>query len=126
MPETREIVINTGPVIALVAALGDPSMPRTLIGDEDLHPHLRARMAQRGVTLAEMQEVMNHGWRASDSAPGTFGKVWVFTYQAEWEGRFYPEKEATVYYKMIGAETILLTVRARYGEGFPREASDED
>jgi len=49
------------------------------------------------------------------------GKTFVFPYQAEWEGQFFEEKEVTVYYKLIDEATMLLTVKARYGEGFPRE-----
>ena len=50
-----------------------------------------------------------------------------FPNQAEWEGQFYEEKEVTVYYKVSEEEgIILLTVKARYGEDFPRRNSDED
>ena len=90
------------------------------IRSSDLHPHLLARMRQRGVTVEEMEETLNHGWEASDVKPGTTGKVMVFDYEAEWEGQFYQEKEVTVYYKVTGAEVILLTTKARYGHRFPR------
>ena len=86
----------------------------------DLHPHLQARMHQRGVTLEEIEQTLNEGWEVTDAKPGTLGKVMVFRYEAEWEGQFYPEKEVTVYYKVAGEEVILLTVKARYGQGFPR------
>jgi len=59
------------------------------ISSSDLHPHLLARMRQRGVTVEEMEETLNHGWEASDVKPGTIGKVMVFDYEAEWEGQFY-------------------------------------
>jgi len=55
----------------------------------DLHPHLHARMQQRGVTLKEIEHTLNEGWDAQDAKPGTVGKVYVFPYQAEWLGRFY-------------------------------------
>ncbi len=87
----------------------------------DLHPHLEARMQQRGVTLEEIQRTMAEGWEASDAKVGTEGRVMVFSYGAEWEGQFYQEKEVTVYYKGRENErVILLTVKARYGERFPR------
>ena len=38
----------------------------------------------------------------------------------EWEGKYFEEKEVSVYYKMISQEVILLTVKARYGKNFPR------
>ncbi|HID31526.1 MAG TPA: DUF4258 domain-containing protein [Desulfobacterales bacterium] len=93
---------------------------QTYIADEDLHPHLKARMLQRGVTREEIEQTLNEGWTASDAKPGTAGKVFVFPYRAEWEGHFFEEKEVTVYYKVVGKATVLLTVKARYGSNFPR------
>lgn len=100
------------------------SFPETTEGD--LHAHLRARMAQRGVTLAEIQQTLENGWRATDCRPGTLGQVLILSYRAEWEGRFYDEKEVTVYYKVKDGQLILLTVKARYGESFQRGATYED
>jgi len=48
------------------------------LSDSDIHPHLRARMVQRGVT----------------------------------------RNEITVYYKLVAEKTMILTVKARYGECF--------
>jgi hypothetical protein len=90
------------------------------ITEADLHPHLIARMNQRGVRLEEIQRVMNDGWQAADAKQGTLGKVLVFPYAAEWEGQFYREKEVTVYYKVIGEVVVLLTVKARYGQSFQK------
>ena len=45
----------------------------------------------------------------------------IFSYQAEWEGQFYAEKEVTVYYKVTEKGIVLLTAKARYGQGFYRE-----
>jgi len=87
---------------------------------ERLHPHLRARMMQRGITKEEIEHTLNEGWEALDAKPGTSGKVFVFPYQAEWEGQFFEEKEVTVYYKMIENTAVLLTAKARYGKGFPK------
>jgi len=87
----------------------------------DLHPHLQARMHQRGVTLEEIERTLNEGWEATDAKLGTLGTVMVFPCEAEWEGQFHPEKEVTVYYRKVAHEgVILLTVKARYGRGFPR------
>lgn len=90
------------------------------ITQADLHPHLRARMRQRGITREEIERALNEGWGATDAKLGTLGRVMVFRYEAEWEGHFYQEKEVTVYYKVTNEELILLTVKARYGQGFPR------
>lgn len=96
-------------------------MPR--ITESDLHPHLKARMEQRGVTLEEIQRALDEGWRATDAREGTLGQVIVLPYAQEWEGSFYLEKEVTVYYKQTERGIILLTVKARYGNGFPRGES---
>jgi len=90
------------------------------ITEEDLHPHLKARMLQRGITLLEIEQTVNYGWNASDAITGAFGKVMVFLLNDEWEGRFYQEKEVTVYYRLVDEGLILLTAKARYGENFPR------
>ncbi len=91
------------------------------VTEADLHAHLEARMRQRGVTLEEIRQTMAEGWQATDAKSGTHGKVMAFSYGGEWEDRFYPEKEVTVYYKLVGDErVILLTVKARYGQNFPR------
>lgn len=97
-----------------------------MITEGDLHPHLRARMAQRGVTLEEIRHTLKNGWPATDCRPGTRGQVLAFSYRAEWEGRFYGEKEVTVYYKVKDDQLILLTVKARYGEEFLRGSTYED
>jgi hypothetical protein len=86
----------------------------------DLHSHLRARMLQRGVMLQEIQRVLDSGWDASDAKPGVLGKVMVFPYQSEWEGKTYEEKEVTVYYRIVDGDLVILTAKARYGRDFPR------
>ncbi len=97
------------------------------IHEDHLHAHLKARMAQRGITLLDIQQTLAAGWQATDGRPGTLGKVFVFSYKAEWEGRLYDEKEVTVYYKMKDGEIVLLTAKARYGQGFLRGGiSNED
>jgi len=90
------------------------------VTEEDLHPHLKARMLQRGVTLREIERALNEGWETSDAKLGTLGKTIVYHYHAEWEGKFYEEKEITVYYKVIDGHFMLLTVKARYGKNFLR------
>ena len=45
------------------------------ITESDLHAHLQARMAQRGVTFEEMQQALKRGWQATDCRPGALGKV---------------------------------------------------
>jgi hypothetical protein len=90
------------------------------VAEVDLHPHLLARMGQRGVTREDIELTLKEGGEAADAKIGTLGKSLVFAYEAEWEGEFYLEKEVTVYYKRAQKGIILLTVKARYGQGFPR------
>ncbi len=90
------------------------------IKESDLHPHIRARMLQRGISIAEIEETLDKGWDAADAVEGTAGKVTVFTYNAGWEGNFFEEKEVTVYYKYKSEQFILLTAKARYGKNFKR------
>ena len=90
------------------------------VTEKDLHPHLKARLEQRGITLQEIEHTLNEGGEATDAKAGTKGKVMIFPYQSEWEGSFYEEKEVTVYYKISDESVILLTAKARYGKDFPR------
>lgn len=91
------------------------------LSEIDLHAHLKRRMAQRGITLPELEQAINFGWDAPSAKPGTMGKVLVIPYKAEWQGQLYDQKEVTVYYKLLDDETlILLTVLARYGYGFEK------
>jgi hypothetical protein len=80
-------------------------------------------MIQRGVTKEERERTLNEGWKAEGAKPGTVGKVMVFSYQQAWEGRYYEEKEVSVYYKMVDNSLILLTATARYGQHFPKGES---
>ena len=88
------------------------------ISEADLHPHLKARMSQRGITMEEIEKVLNEGLEATDTKPGTIGKVFVFLYNGIWEGKLFEEKEVSVYYKLVNDTMVLLTVKARYGKGF--------
>ena len=45
---------------------------RIQITQVDLHPHLRARMHQRGITWEEIEQTLNEGWEATDAKPGTW------------------------------------------------------
>jgi hypothetical protein len=90
------------------------------ISPKDLHPHLVARMRQRGVSREEIEQVLDRGRPAKDAKPGIVGKVAIFSDGIEWQGRLYAEKEVTVYYKLVARRLIVLTVKARYGSGFPR------
>jgi len=84
--------------------------------ENDFHSHIKARMLQRGITKDEVEKTLAEGQTAKDAKPGTFGKALVFSYNNQWEGRFFEEKEVKVYYKFIDDNFALLTVKARYGK----------
>ncbi|MBI4680648.1 MAG: DUF4258 domain-containing protein [Nitrospirae bacterium] len=92
-----------------------------IINESDIHSHIKARMRQRGISIEEIQSVISKGWDADDAVGGTIGKTYVFSYNAEWEGKFFEEKEVTVYYKYKDKQFILLTAKARYGKEFLRK-----
>ena len=77
-------------------------------------------MRQRGVTEAQVALVLAIGWFGNDARPGSHVKVMVFPFDAIWEGRFYEEQEVAVYFREANLEVTLLTVKCRYGKGFPR------
>ena len=90
------------------------------ITESQLHSHLKSRMLQRGITLYEVEYTLNEGWQALDAKLNTLGKTMVYQYQEEWEGKFYEEKEVTIYYKIMDEDIILLTAKARYGNKFSK------
>jgi hypothetical protein len=92
-----------------------------IVKESDLHPHIKARMLQRGISIKEIEETLKNGWKAADAVEGTAGKVNIFTYNGIWEGKFFEEKEVTVYYKYKGKQFVLLTAKARYGKNFKKE-----
>jgi len=83
--------------------------------DIDIHPHLKARMLERGVTLDEIMVTFKKGHDGKDAKSGTYSKVYIFPYNKEWCGKLYKEKEVTIYYKQDKNGIIVLTVKARYG-----------
>lgn len=82
-------------------------------------------MQQRGVSLEEIEITINRGWNADNAKEGTIGKVFVFPYNTEWEGKHFEEKEVTVYYKCKGDKLVLLTTKARYGSNFSKEGENK-
>ncbi len=95
--------------------------PNFEIKESDIHPHIQARMQERGISIKEIEETLNRGWDADDAQGGTFGKTFIFTYNSEWEGKIFEQKEVTVYYKYRAEKFVLLSAKARYGKGFLRK-----
>ncbi|MFQ5713662.1 MAG: DUF4258 domain-containing protein [Candidatus Scalinduaceae bacterium] len=88
------------------------------IDETDIHHHLKLRMLQRGISKEEIENTLSKGWFANDAKKGVKGKVFIFPYNNYWEGKYYEEKEVTVYYKVKGDKINFLTVKARYGKTF--------
>lgn len=86
------------------------------------HDHIRRRMAARGVLESEVLAALETGWPCDDAQSGTDCRTMVFEFRAEWEGRWFEEKEVTVYFKDVEDSFILLTAKARYGSNFPRRS----
>lgn len=80
-------------------------------------------MFQRGISREEIEITINKGWTAEDAKEGTVGKTFIFPYNNYWEGKYYEEKEVSVYYKMKEEKVILLTAKARYGKNFKKGGS---
>jgi hypothetical protein len=94
---------------------------KNLIAEKDVHPHLAARMGERGVTLEELNMTLANGWPADDAKEGTYGKVYVFEYKREWLGKVFAQKEVSIYYKLIDGRVMVLIAKARYGFNFARK-----
>jgi hypothetical protein len=91
------------------------------IKESDLHPHIKARMVQRGISWEEIQTTINEGWNVEDAKEGTMGKIFVFSYNGNWEGKYFEEKEVSVYFKYKAEAIVLLTAKARYGQNFSKK-----
>jgi len=81
----------------------------------EVHPHLKARMKERGVILEEIETTIENGYSCKDAKPGTYCKVYIFPYNKDWSGKIFKEKEVTGYYKYIDDDINVLTVKTRYG-----------
>ncbi len=55
----------------------------------------------------------------TDARPGTFGKVWGPPVESN-ARRGLPAKQVIVYYRQTSQGFLVLTVIARYVQGFPR------
>lgn len=87
----------------------------------ELHEHLQRRMQERGITREEIERTLAEGEPATDAKVGTAGKTLVIPGPHRRGEKVYAEKEVTVYYKAQGNEWVVLTAKARYGQGFVKE-----
>jgi hypothetical protein len=78
-----------------------------------LHPHVRVRLGERGVTEAEAIATVETGVRA----PARFGRTRFrqdFTFNAEWRGRWYGTKRVDAFAAEEPDGWLVITVIARY------------
>lgn len=57
-------------------------------------------------------------------SPEHWARCRLFLIVLQWEGREFPEKEVTVYYRVHSAGLVVLTAKARYGVSFPRKGGE--
>lgn len=72
-------------------------------------------MRERGVAEHEVAEALALG-RPSAAVRGRVARVRVFREGYRWRGTDYPNKEVRVLYAVEGNDTVVITVRARYGQ----------
>jgi hypothetical protein len=63
-------------------AVNPMDVDKIKLAPADFHPHLKARMLQRGVTEEEVEQTLRNGWQAKDAKPCAEGKVLVSSYNA--------------------------------------------
>jgi len=62
MPNTKSIVINTGPIIALVAALGDLTILKRLYKEVFVPLEVSSEILQGGVSSFAVKEFNDASW----------------------------------------------------------------
>ena len=78
-----------------------------------LHPHARARLAERGVTEAEVINTVETGTRS----PAKFGRTRFrldIPFSAAWRGRQYATKRVDAFAVDDEGGWLVITVIARY------------
>jgi hypothetical protein len=82
--------------------------------DFQIDPHTVERAANRGATLAEVEEVVASGVFES-ARGGRFARWKVFPFGKERNGRYYPEKRVKVIYVIDNGQIVTVTVFVYYG-----------
>ena len=77
-----------------------------------MHPHAKERGAERGATEVEVIATVSEGERF----PAKFGRTGFrrnFTFDGEWQGRFYKTKQVEAY-AVEEDEWLVITVMVKY------------
>lgn len=78
-----------------------------------LHPHARARIAERGATEAEVVATVEQG----ESFPAKFGRTGFrrnFAYNDLWRGRRFATKQVEAFAALEGADWLVITVIVKF------------
>ena len=76
--------------------------------------HTLSRALKRGVSLAEIEDVLASGHPAR-AARGRLAREKVYPFQALWQGRFYEQKKVKVVYVVEQGTAWTVTVISYYG-----------
>ena len=78
---------------------------------------VEGKLALRVVSHGEVLETLASGV-PGEAHSGREARVRVFPFHAQWEGRFYDEKQVRVIFREEAGDVIVVSVIARYGR-FP-------
>ena len=76
--------------------------------------HARLQMTERGVTVEEVETVIEHG-SLSDARESRLARELVFTEGYPWLGRYYPHKRVRVIFVRQAENVVIVTVYSYYG-----------
>ena len=79
----------------------------------NLHPHAKARLAERGATEAEVLATIVQG----EQFPAKFGRAGFrrnFSYQSYWRGNFYATKQITAFAASEPDGWLVITLIVKY------------
>ena len=79
-----------------------------------IEPHTSDRLAERGTTTAEVEDVIRTGTLAQAHS-GRFAKAKVYKYDGIWRGRFYRQKKVRVVFAMDRNTAVTVTVVVSFG-----------
>ena len=79
-----------------------------------IEPHTSDRLAERGTTTAEVEDVIRTGVLAQAHS-GRFAKAKVYKYDGTWRGRFYRQKKVRVVFAMDRNTAVTVTVVVSFG-----------
>jgi hypothetical protein len=80
-----------------------------------IDPHTIAQANRRGVSEAEIEEVLQTGTQ-TPAKMGRWSRSKVFVFESHWKGHYYPQKRVEVIYTLEECVIITVTVYSYYGE----------